>query len=98
MTRVINIHHKVSYDVYIGHGSKWGNIYSHMENTKAEFKAATRDEAVDKYKEYILGRPDLLACLGELKDKVLGCYCKEQPGKKIIRCHGDVLVELMDNK
>jgi hypothetical protein len=96
-TTLINIHHKVPYDVYIGRGKgPWGNPYSHMENTLAEYKVATREEAVEKYREYIMGRPELLARLPELKDKVLGCFCKEQPGRLKIACHGDVLIELVD--
>ena len=33
----------------------------------------------------------LVAALPELKDKVLGCWCNPLP------CHGDVLVELVNN-
>jgi hypothetical protein len=45
---------------------------------------------IRKYKEWILKNEELLGCLGELKDKVLGCYCKP------LACHGDVLVELVE--
>jgi len=34
-------------------------------------------------------QPELLAALPELKDKVLGCYCKPED------CHGDILAELV---
>ena len=34
---------------------------------------------------------ELLSCLGELKGKVLGCFCKPKA------CHGDVLVELVND-
>jgi hypothetical protein len=34
---------------------------------------------------------ELLAQIPELKDKVLGSYCKPKP------CHGDTLAELADN-
>lgn len=88
-TRVVNLY-KEPYDVYIGRGSKWGNPYSHKQGTKAKFVVATREEAVEKYREYILSRPDLLNALPELKNKTLGCYC--HPAK----CHGDILAELAD--
>ena len=89
-TRVVN-KYKEPYDVYIGRGSIWGNPYTHreLEGTKAQFKTETREEAIEKYREYILQRPDLLAKLHELDGKVLGCFCKPQS------CHGDVLVELV---
>lgn len=89
-TKVINKHHNLSYDINIGRPSKWGNPFSHMDNTKAEYKVDTREEAVEKYREWILNQPHLLADLHELKGKTLGCYCKPKS------CHGDVLVELVD--
>lgn len=89
-TSVVNKHHGESFDVYIGRGSKWGNPFSHLDNTKAQFKAANRDDAVAKYREWIQTQPQLLADLHELKGKTLCCYCKPQA------CHGDVLAELAD--
>lgn len=89
-TKVINKHHKVPYDIYIGRGSKWGNPYSHLDSALAQYKVATREEAVAKYEEWIKTQPELMASLGELKDKVLGCYCYPKA------CHGDVLVRLAD--
>lgn len=80
---------KEPYDIYIGRPSKWGNPYSHKDGTLAQFKVATREEAVSKYKEYLIHRPELLQSLHELKGKVLGCWCAPQA------CHGDILIELL---
>ncbi|KKM65589.1 hypothetical protein LCGC14_1489730 [marine sediment metagenome] len=79
------------YDVYIGRGqgSIWGNPYSHKDGTLAKYKVDSREEAVKKYREYILNSPQLLGCLHELKGKVLGCWCHPKA------CHGDILVELI---
>ena len=74
---------KEKYDIYIGRPSKWGNPFSIG-------KDGTRKEVIQKYKEYILGKPDLLDSLHELKDKVLGCWCKPKA------CHGDILIELIE--
>lgn len=95
-TRVVHIFLE-PYDVYIGRGrgSPWGNPYSHKDGTMAKYKVETREEAVEKYREYILNRPDLLARICELKDKVLGCWCKTKNNKDV-PCHGDVLVELVE--
>lgn len=88
-TAVVN-RRRHEFDVYIGRGSKWGNPYTHNPGpTKAQFLVATRAEAIAKYREYILGRSDLLAALPELVGKRLGCYCKP------LSCHGDVLVALI---
>ena len=89
-TTVVNKHHKLTYDIYVGRGSKWGNPFSHMEDTKAQFKASTRDESVESYREWIKTQPELMNSLHELKGKILCCYCKPQS------CHGDILAELAD--
>ncbi len=89
-TKVVNKYHNVPYNVYIGRGSKWGNPFSHMENTQAQFKVKTREEAVEKYRGWILTQPHLLEDLHELKGKTLCCFCKPKA------CHGDILAELAD--
>jgi Domain of unknown function (DUF4326) len=93
MCRVVHCKHE-RYDVYIGRPSKWGNPFTHIQDrkTKAEFIVATREEAIAKYREWILTQPALLNDLHELDGKILGCWCKPQS------CHGDVLVELIRKK
>lgn len=76
-------------NIYIGRGSIWGNPYSHEEHSAAEEIVATREEAIEKYRAYILSRPDLMARLEELEGKRLGCWCKPKS------CHGEVLLELL---
>jgi len=84
---------KEPYDVYIGRPSKWGNPFTHLnDTTRAQFKVATREEAIEKYEEWIRQQPQLLADLHELDGKVLGCWCKPQA------CHGDVLVKLINEQ
>lgn len=82
---------KEAYDVYIGRPSKWGNPYSHKDGTLAMYKVSSREEAVERYKEYLMSNADLLRDLWELKDKTLGCWCSP------MKCHGDILKELVDN-
>ena len=89
-TIVVNKRYQ-KYDVYIGRGSKWGNPYTHIKGkTKAEFFVNSREEAIEKYEEWIKQQPKLLNDLYELKGKRLGCYCRPY------HCHGDVLVELIE--
>ena len=77
--------------VYIGRGSVWGNPFSHNPgNGDGCIIVATRDEAIERYREYLLQQQDLLARLHELKGKVLGCWCKPKA------CHGDVLQALCE--
>lgn len=81
---------KENYDVYIGRGSKWGNIFSHNPNSQAKYLVDTRDEAIEKHKEWFLSQPEMIAMAKkELKNKILGCFC-HPPYKS---CHGDILLE-----
>lgn len=72
---------KEPYDIYIGRPSKWGNPFTIG-------KDGTREEVIEKYKQWFWTQPELVTAVPELKGKVLGCWCK--PG----HCHGDFLAEL----
>lgn len=72
---------RAPFDVYIGRPSKWGNPY-------VIGRDGTRAEVIAKYREYLLGFPELYSALPELRGKILGCWCAPGP------CHGDVLAEL----
>lgn len=90
------VHCKIEpFDVYIGRPSEWGNPFTHKDGTTAEFKCASVEEAVQKYREWIQTQPQLLRKLPELKGKVLGCWCKTKKNPNAL-CHGDVLAELAD--
>jgi len=83
MTKVINCKRQ-KYDIYIGRGSKWGNPF-------IIGKDGTRKEVIAKYKKWILTQQNLLDSLPELNGKVLGCWCKPEA------CHGDILIEMVEN-
>lgn len=89
MTHVVHCKRE-RYDIYIGRPSKWGNPFSHLPGTLAQFTVRTRSEAVARYREWVVTQPELMAALRELKGKVLGCWCHPR------ECHGDVLAELAD--
>lgn len=76
--------------VYIGRGSKWGNPHPVDAPCAICDCRHTREEAIDLYRQHLLASPELLAALGEVRGKVLGCWCKPQD------CHGDVIAELAD--
>lgn len=97
MTSVVNLR-KNEYDVYIGRGlgCEWGNPFTHLFSSKAEFVVDSREEAIVEYREWIMQRLKDEPALAEemkrvLKGKVLGCYCKPKS------CHGDVLVEIVES-
>jgi hypothetical protein len=84
------VHVKEPHDIYIGRPSIWGNPYTHIKDkkTSAKFITKTRDEAIYKYRLWIMEQPHLLDKLHELKGKKLGCWCKPKS------CHGDILLNL----
>lgn len=75
---------KEPFDVYIGRPSKWGNPFTISRD-------GTREEVIEKYRDWLIEQDDLMEALPELKGKVLGCWCSPKS------CHGDVLIELAEN-
>jgi len=67
--------------VYVGRPSRWGNPFKIGRD-------GDRDEVIRKYEAYLLGRPDLLAHLPDLRGKDLVCWCAPEA------CHADVLLRL----
>lgn len=88
-TRVVN-RRRDRFEVYVGRPSVWGNPFSHLPGTLAQYRVATLPDAIAAYETWLLQQPALLARLPELRGKVLGCWCKPGP------CHGDVLARLAD--
>ena len=90
-TKVVNKYHKVDYDIYIGRGSIWGNPFSTKDSKYSVNRVDTKEEALLRYEQYILSRPELCMKLKELEGKTLACFCKPKD------CHGDILVKLIEN-
>ena len=86
MTTVVNIKKTKNYDVYIGRGSKWGNPFVMKDWSQTE-----RDRVCDEYEKWFW-TTELPNHLGELRDKVLACFCKPK------RCHGDFLARITNEK
>jgi hypothetical protein len=64
-------------------GSIWGNPF-HGD--------------LERYRDYILSRPDLVALLPTLRGRTLGCWCcdstpSEEPDRV---CHAEILCDLVD--
>jgi hypothetical protein len=85
MSRFVVHCKKDNYDVYIGRPSKWGNPF-------VIGRDGTREEVVEKYRQYLLNDQNLINSLPELRGKILGCWCAS------LACHGDVLAELANKE
>lgn len=65
-------------------GSKWANPFN--------VNKYGRDKCLELYREYITNNEELLSQLGELEGKTIFCWCSP-----IYKCHGDILVELIED-
>lgn len=82
-TTVVNRHHKIPYDVYVGRGTPWGNPYPVSEGS--------RESVIRRYEEYLRKNGELISQLDELQGLVLACSCAPRP------CHGDILAAFADS-
>ena len=75
------------YDVFVGRPSRWGNRWKIGRD-------GSRDEVIEKYRQWITSSDPVAVRLRELlptlRGKRLGCYCAPLP------CHGAVLAELAE--
>ena len=70
------------------HDSVWANPFKISENDN-------RENAIAKYEQYIrkkIEKENLYGELKKLKGKILGCWCKPE------KCHGDVLLKLLNEQ
>lgn len=94
-TRVVHVK-EAPFDVYIGRKngdlpeSIWHNPFHIGED-------GTREIVVQKYYHYVRNNAELMARLGELKGKTLGCWCKTKNDPDNL-CHGDPLVALVEGR
>ena len=85
---------------YVGRPSPLGNPYTHVGSRHAEYRVATRDEAVDKYESWLkekLGSDNeisrefwsLVEFYKDFGRLVLSCWCAPK------RCHADVIARMI---
>jgi hypothetical protein len=81
-------------DVYIGRQVSrggWNLPTSKWANPFTVAKAGSVEKAVALFEAYLSKNQELMASIGELRGKVLGCWCKPGP------CHGDILAKLANS-
>src|SRR5712692_1171667 len=89
--------------VYIGRGTPLGNNWSHVPNTAAQYQAASREEAVGHYRQWLWkevqnGKGPAFQALEQLQVRAakgenisLVCSCSPQ------LCHGDVVKSAIEH-
>jgi len=98
-TTVVHVRRE-KFDVYIGRANKrYAQATSKWANPYRVGRDGDRATVIARYREYVLGRPDLLEDLGELRRKRLGCWCKPADGfGGRLMCHGQILAGLADDR
>jgi hypothetical protein len=80
---------KEKYDIYIGRPSIFGNPFSIG-------KDGNRKKVINLFRSYFYNRLDYDIDFKEkiqnLKGKILACWCKP------LACHGDIIMEYLDNE
>lgn len=99
-TVVVNIKSGEPYDLYIGRamprmglrGSIWANPFRIDAG-------CSREQAIEKYRLWLLEQRGLLQLLPSLQGKVLACWCAPKGGVTAddpLVCHGQILAGLAD--
>lgn len=90
--RVTNLHREELGDAfYVGRASpRRGLAGSAFGNPYVVGRDGTREQVIELYRRWLLGRPELLDRLLELRGRRLACWCRPEP------CHAEVLAELVD--
>jgi hypothetical protein len=79
--------------VYVGRPSPFGNPYSHLEGTQAQFKVRDRATAISMFERWVHQNPELIARIkSELKGKDLICWCAPKA------CHAEVLFKIANEE
>ena len=79
--------------VYVGRAMHRGGWHMPASPLASPFRPGpdgSREDVVARYREYLLGRADLLAPLPDFRGSRLGCWCAAEP------CHAAVIAELAD--
>lgn len=104
---IINMKTGARYDVRIDRGSPFGNPFSHQSSRFSDvIKVATRTEAIERYREWLL-TPEIELRhwkkptdqqIRSLRNLVLGCWCRPPEGfMGRLLCHGQILAGLAND-
>ena len=89
------------YDIYIGrrvYKGGWTMDASDWRNPFHQFNTKTHEERVEKYRNHVLNNPNLMEKLHTLEGKTLACWCLNSKEIHPIKCHGQILMDLVYNK
>lgn len=92
LTKIVNIHRGLSYDVYIGRAGKGHDGF--FGNPFVLTSEVSRVSILQQYERWFYERlstdPDFKRRIHELKGKTLGCFCVPK------LCHGHIIVDYLN--
>lgn len=78
---------KEKYDLYCGRPGPYGNPF-------IIGKDGTREEVIEKYRQYVSQCPELLNAILSLDPNLtISCWCNDDQA-----CHCDVIIEIVEKK
>ena len=101
-TRVVHVNDEIEGAVYIGRkNNRRGLAASPFENPFPighDPDHTQRAAVIASYRKHLLGSPELMRRLPELRGKAITCWCRYDGAKQSAKtaCHGDVLIELLE--
>lgn len=89
--------------VLIDRSTMWGNRWSHLKDSTAEFKTSTVREACEQYEKWLPTQRHLVVALQELEGKHLLCHCAPKAGLLPddgdgYKCHGQAIMRLIKKR
>jgi len=103
MIRVVNRSSYTGVACYVGRPGPLANPYTHVPSKHAQWKVENRDEAVDRYQEWLTEKlktdnetsqafKELVDVYRDFGGLVLSCWCAPK------RCHAEVIAEMIKNE
>lgn len=95
-THVVSLRSGKPFDILCDRSSPFGNPFSHMSYTRAEFRTETRYQSILRFSQWVRLNPDLMKRIkAELKGKVLACHCGQNRINQGL-CHAIILARIAD--
>lgn len=96
-TKVVSLRSGEPYDVMVTRPSPFGNPFSHVRSTEAQFFTTSRYEAVRKHAAWIKTQPALIhQVISQLQGKTICCACSPTDIQRGL-CHAVTLAKIADS-
>lgn len=96
MTHVVPLRSGLRYDILVDRSSPFGNPFSHLPDTLAQYRTETRYQSILRFSQWVRLNPELIKRIKtELKGKTLACHCGQNRINQGL-CHATILARIAD--